>query len=102
MEKLIRDGKVAVLVSPGFGAGWSTWNGYDEDAIFNKRLALAVLGESGESKEFAAQEEFPDFYHGGVEDLIVEWVSEGEQFYIDEYDGSESLIYAGDQKYFSA
>lgn len=46
MKKLIRDGKVAVLVSPGFGAGWSTWNGDDEDAIFNKRLALAVLGES--------------------------------------------------------
>lgn len=102
MERLIRDGKVAVLVSPGFGAGWSTWNGGDEGAIFNRRLALAVLGESGESKDVAAREEFPDFYHGGVEDLVVEWVSEGEQFYIDEYDGSESLIYAGDQKYFSA
>jgi len=26
MTKYIRDGKVAVLYSPGFGAGWSTWN----------------------------------------------------------------------------
>ena len=25
MNKVIRDGKVAVVVSPGFGAGWSTW-----------------------------------------------------------------------------
>jgi len=24
VEKLIRDGKVAVLYSPGYGAGWST------------------------------------------------------------------------------
>ena len=28
MNKLIRDGKVAVLISPEYGAGWSTWN-YD-------------------------------------------------------------------------
>ena len=26
MEKIIEDGKVAVLVSKGYGAGWSTWN----------------------------------------------------------------------------
>lgn len=25
-EKVVRDGKVAVLVSPEHGAGWSTWN----------------------------------------------------------------------------
>ena len=24
-DKVIRDGKVAVIISPGFGAGWSTW-----------------------------------------------------------------------------
>ena len=24
-ERVVRDGRVAVLVSPGFGAGWSTW-----------------------------------------------------------------------------
>lgn len=28
MEKVIRDGKVAVLYSPGYGAGWTTWT-YD-------------------------------------------------------------------------
>ena len=26
MTKCIRDGKVAILYSPGYGAGWSTWN----------------------------------------------------------------------------
>jgi hypothetical protein len=26
MEKVIRDGKVAVLYSPGYGAGWYSWN----------------------------------------------------------------------------
>jgi hypothetical protein len=28
VEKYIKDGKVAVLYSAGYGAGWSTWN-YD-------------------------------------------------------------------------
>ena len=26
MKKYEKDGMVAVLVSPGYGAGWSTWN----------------------------------------------------------------------------
>ena len=26
MQKVIRDGKVAVLYSPGYGAGWYTWS----------------------------------------------------------------------------
>lgn len=28
MDKVIKDGKVAVLYSPGFGAGWFTWNNH--------------------------------------------------------------------------
>ena len=34
MEKVIRDGKVAVLYSPGYGAGWSTWC-YNDDLVKN-------------------------------------------------------------------
>ena len=30
MEKVIRDGKVAVLYSPGYGAGWFSWHGIEE------------------------------------------------------------------------
>lgn len=26
MDKVIRDGMVAVIYSPGYGAGWSSWN----------------------------------------------------------------------------
>src|SRR6478609_2455061 len=32
--KVIRDGMVAVIVSPGFGAGWSTWADDAESAVF--------------------------------------------------------------------
>ncbi len=30
MEKIEKDGKVAVLYSPGFCAGWSTWADCDQ------------------------------------------------------------------------
>jgi hypothetical protein len=90
MSKLIRDGRVAVLVSYDFGAGWSTWND-EEDMVFNARVALAVLKESDETPEQAAEAEYPKAYHGGVDQLKVEWLPVGTAFKINEYDGSESL-----------
>jgi hypothetical protein len=92
-EKIERDGKVAVLYSPGYGAGWSTWidENLREKAIFCPRLVLAVLGESGEDRAVVASEEFPDEYHGGLSDLKVAWLDEGTEFKIREYDGYESI-----------
>ena len=34
MKKLERNGKIAILYSPEYGAGWSTWNNHEE-LIFN-------------------------------------------------------------------
>ena len=40
VPKLKRDGKVAVIYSPGFGAGWSTWaDGNAEAVLFDPELA---------------------------------------------------------------
>ena len=91
MEKIERDGKVAVLYSPGYGAGWSTWVSPTEKAIFCPRLVLAVLGESGEDPKKVAEDEFPGEYLGGLEDVQVEWLYKGTRFEINEYDGSESI-----------
>ncbi len=86
MEKIIRDGKVAVAVSYGYGAGWSTWNDVNPmDAEFNQ---LFLDGKLIEVCELAKQR---DIYTGGIEDIEIVWVSEGERFEITEYDGSESL-----------
>lgn len=101
-EKLIRDGKVAVLYSPGYGAGWSTWNGHEAAHMFNPRLVKAVLGESGEKPIDVAEQEFPESYHGGVEQLEVEWIKEGQAFRINEYDGSESVDWLGSVDYLTA
>lgn len=49
MEKVIRDGNVAILYSPGFGAGWYTWNTSYPEIIFHPKLVEMV--ESGRKDE---------------------------------------------------
>ena len=86
MEKIIRDGKVAVAVSYGYGAGWSTWNDVNPmDAEFNQ---LFIDRKFDEAKKLAKER---SIYEGGIEDIQIVWVSEGDRFEILEYDGSESL-----------
>lgn len=94
VAKLERDGKVAVLVSPGFGAGWSTWND-GEECVFDPEMAQAVLDGHHSKAEAIAKRKYPDHYTGGVEDLVVQWVDKGNRFEIHEYDGSESLRVLG-------
>ena len=95
MNKVIRDGKVAVLYSPGFGAGWYTWNEDHEECIFDPDI-VALVEKNDDGKytieiEKLAEEKYEHFYTGGAEDLRIEWLDEGQAFRIDEYDGSETI-----------
>lgn len=89
-------GQVAVLVSPNFGAGWSTWShepAFTEAMVFDSRLVDAVLAETN-NKEFeilCGRLGYTDIYLGGTDDLTVVWLDEGTRFVIEEYDGSESI-----------
>lgn len=96
MEKLVKDGLVAVLVSPGFGAGWSSWlYGYKDlghDPLFDPVLAQMLLdGADFEELSKVAGERYPDAYFGGLDDLEVQWLPVGTKFRLNEYDGAESL-----------
>ena len=90
MDKVIRDGKVAVLYSPGYGAGWFSWH-HIEALVYDPRVVHYV--ETGEKELILSyvDEVYPDVYCGGVEDLTIEWINEGTLFRINEYDGSESI-----------
>lgn len=102
MEKVIRDGKVAVLYSPGFGAGWYTWNSGATELVFDSIIVNAILeGDKQKAKE-RAEEICPVGYFGGIDNLVVGWVPVGEAFEITEYDGSESLKIIGEQSYLIA
>ena len=105
MEKVVRDGKVAVLYSPGYGAGWYSWNEECKKLIFDPVLVEIV--ESGidmEKIEERVKDLYPtkSIYTGGAYQLKIEWVQEGTRFLIDEYDGYESLTILGPESGFVA
>jgi len=101
MEKFIKDGQIAVLVSPGYGAGWSTWNNYPA-SVFDPDIVKAILANDITKACEIASEKYPEAYQGGMEDLIVEWIDEGTMFQIKEYDGYESIDIFGDASYLTA
>lgn len=107
-DKVIRNGMVAVLYSPGYGAGWSTWaNGLDEWAVFSPEVVEWV--EQGKPGGTNQLEEIVKSVHGdkyvccfGGMDLEIEWITAGTQFKIDEYDGSESVTRLGEIDFYIA
>ena len=91
MEKLVRDGKVAVLYSPGWGAGWYTWNQEVPEILFDPAIVQFVQMEKwAELKTYVALK-YPDIYAGGLDDLRVALIPEGTLFKVNEYDGAESI-----------
>lgn len=101
MKKYIKDGKVAILYSPGYGAGWSSWNTQYPELLFDSDIVQFVLDHPDMNKredEFTSlfQDKYPDAYFGGCRDLKIEWMFPGTQFRITEYDGFESIEYNDD------
>ena len=93
MKKVIRNGQVAVLYSPGFGAGWYTWHGI-LDLVFDPSIVTWV--EEGTNDAYDKIEEYvtlkyPDAYIGGLRDLSILWLPNGTEFRIEEYDGNEKV-----------
>ena len=94
MEKVIRDGKVAVLVSPGVGAGWYSWNKGFPQCLFDPEIVALVESKQHDKIFKLVEKKYGDgFYAGGqVRRLEVVWLPEGTVFRIDEYDGAESIV----------
>ena len=98
MEKVIVDGKVAVLYSPGYGAGWYSWNKHLPKIVFDPAIVKLVLEERFDELETFMILKYPDVYLGGLKDLEVEWVKIGRLFRITEYDGNEDIEYKDDDE----
>jgi hypothetical protein len=106
MKRVIRDGNVAVLVSRGYGAGWSTWCTSDdikEKLMFDPVLVQMLEDDmSIEDMTYYVNVAYPDQYVGGLKDLGIHWVPQGERFRIDEYDGAESIVLESEEKWVTA
>ena len=102
MEKVIRENKVAVLYSPGFGSGWYTWNSDSEELVFNPTLVEMVEQGRREEiteelcKELLGKAESDYVCTLGAHDLSIAWIPVGTKFTIQEYDGSESIMTVDD------
>lgn len=105
---------IAVLVSYGYGAGWSTWNNKYEEPFqiaYDKRVVEFWLTHKDDKHyideldrfDFEANEikteaikyfesiGYKNVYFGGFEDIKLVWVPIGTTFKINEYDGDEGL-----------
>jgi len=94
MAKCIRDGKVAILYAPEYGAGWSTWaSHHSEFMLHDEKLVELVESDQQDKIEEYVESVYPGecIYCGGAFDLEVEWVPVGTRFIITEFDGCESI-----------
>jgi len=92
VDKKIKDGMVAILYSPGFGAGWYSWHNVEELLYDPKLVDMVEDRTSAETIELYCNEVYGDkAYYGGSDQLTVTWIPVGTSFRIHEYDGSETI-----------
>lgn len=124
VDKVIRGDKVAVLISPGFGAGWTTWNQdhkdveqmlYDPDIVNallefmakedtdwrvkdgSRRCLVMKIKEIANAKYNQDPDDY--YFENGLRDVEVVWVQMGRKFIINEYDGAESIQFCDEIKW---
>lgn len=92
MEKVIRDGKVAVLYSSGFGSGWYSGNKDYPGCLYDPNIvAMVEAGQHDQIEAYCKTRYGEHFYACGAKGLEIGWVPIGTRFVIDEYDGFESI-----------
>lgn len=102
-------GEIGVLVSYGYGAGWSSWSKYGIKLAVDKRIiekyneyidddewkkdigAFYDNDTKTEFENFLSSIGYNDVYLGGLKDCRLVFVPKGSAVRITEYDGNESL-----------
>ena len=92
MDRVIRDGRVAVIFSPGYGSGWYTSHNI-EALIFDPSIVSWIEAEEQDKILNYMTLKYPNVYLVTLDDLRIAWIHEGTEFVIDEYDGSESISF---------
>jgi hypothetical protein len=91
MNKVIRDGKVAVLYTVGYSSGWFTWGAPIELVFDPEIVALVEAGEHKKIKEILKHRGF-DPYSLYYEQLGIVWIPVGTEFMIEKHhNGGETI-----------
>ena len=101
MERVIRDGQVAVLYSPEYGAGWYSCHQIEE-LVFDPSIVAWLEAEETDKILSYVTLKYPDAYVGGLKDLSILWLPEGTVFRVDEYDGNESIYLKEQERWITA
>lgn len=101
MKKLVRDGKVAVIFTPvRRSGGWFTNHGIEE-LVFDAKLANLILEQYEKVQDEVTLEiinikidaylkqKYPEVKCRGP--FGIAWIELGEEFYIHEYEGFETI-----------
>lgn len=107
MDKIIKDGWVAVILSCDYGGGWYSWHSI-ENLLYDPKI-VEILEDNTISK-FAAwewirpyvKELYPEQCFSGEERLAVVWVPIGAKFRVAEYDGKEHIVLQSEEKWITA
>lgn len=97
-----------VLISPGYGAGWSTWNdsgmAVDKDLIelFERGCTEDEMADLCIKKGYTDGVTDGPPYMGGFGNLKIVEVPMGRFFKIEEYDGSEYIEIFGEKDWLYA
>ena len=102
MNKLVKDGMVAVLYSPDYGSGWYTWNQDHPEILFDPAIVQLVEENKFDELKTYVFLKYPKIFVGGIWDLQVAWIPEGTLFRVNEYDGAESIELKDDADWFTA
>lgn len=104
--KVERNGKTAVIYSPGYGSGWSSWNPqhcpkmlFDPEIV--RLLEMPPVKEVLRTLERYISETYPAVFCP-VDQLRIYWAPTGEAFEIEVFDGYERVIELGKPEHWIA
>jgi hypothetical protein len=104
MKKLVRDGRVAVLVRSRHGGGWYSWHRIEELLYDPTVVEWLEQGKITSIQSYLALK-YQDEYISGqldLDGLEVQWVPAGVRFRINEYDGTENIVLESQERWLTA
>lgn len=103
MKKKLKGGKIAVLYSSDWGAGWYSWHGI-RPLLFDPTVVEMVENNepTEKIKQYCRDTYGTNNCYDGADSLDVAYVDTDERFYIKEYDGLESVVLESNFNWISA